>query len=37
VAVEVGEGFRVVSDHGVKVESLRVGEGIDVVGLALLR
>ena len=26
VAVEVGEGFGVVGDHGVEVESLRVGE-----------
>ena len=26
VAVEVGEGFGVVGDHGVKVEGLRVGE-----------
>src|SRR2546427_12370985 len=26
VAVEVGEGFRVVGDHGIEVEGLRVGE-----------
>jgi len=26
VAVEVGEGFGVVSDHGVEVKRLRVGE-----------
>ena len=26
MAVEVGEGFGVVGDHGVEVESLRVGE-----------
>ena len=26
VAVEVGEGFRVVGDHGVEVKGLRVGD-----------
>jgi len=26
VAVEVGEGFGVVGDHGIEVESLRVGK-----------